>query len=426
MNLISLEHHYSSNTGAMQSINMQPIQQKQRIAIVDILRGWALLGVVLMNYVDYYLLGINGKTGKPDLLTNILGGVGQVIFSAKSWTMLSFLFGYGFAVLMASVASKGMNAGAFFSRRMFWLFVLAIINSTFFFGDILKDYAMMGMVLLLFYKVPVRVTFITSIALLLLMPAVAAYVNTLPSTGGGWSGVVQILPLLQSHNILNVARFQLEGTYRFEFLSLTYVITIHVAMLACFLLGLSAQRINFFGRIHENKKYVKRLFWGLLGGTLFLLAYMIFGNKLKLNIGKYYQPGLLFVISNMLFYVAAICWLYVSGKLKSFFRSMQVIGKMTLTNYMTQNLLAILLFSGFGFGWVSNNRLHLGYYWLFAFGIYIAQVYFSKWWLARYYYGPIEWVWRQLSYNKRLPIKKQAEDKTEVSTLEPVLIPAIE
>jgi len=98
----------------------------------------------------------------------------------------------------------------------------------------------------------------------------------------------------------------------------------------------------------------------------------------------------------------------VAGKLKALFRSMQVIGKMTLTNYITQNILAVLLFSGFGLGLSFTHRIHFGFYMLFALVIYVAQIYFSKWWLSKYPYGPIEWVWRQLSYGKRLPIRKAA------------------
>ncbi len=122
----------------MQSTTFQPIQQSQRTAIIDILRGWALLGVVLMNYADAYYLGLDFKVFKPGTATGIIMGFANIVFAAKSWTMLSFLFGYGFAVLMQNISGKGMNPYKFFTRRMFWLFVLAIINSAFFFGDILK------------------------------------------------------------------------------------------------------------------------------------------------------------------------------------------------------------------------------------------------------------------------------------------------
>ena len=393
----------------MELQTLQPVQQSKRTAIVDMLRGWALLGVVLMNYVDYFYLGLDFEKWKPHISESILQGIGQVVFAAKSWTMLSFLFGYGFAILMRNVKAKGLNAFGFFSRRMFLLFVLAIINSALFFGDILKDYAVMGMVLLMFHRCSAKVVFTISMALLLLSGVVMPLVARL----GNVNGMESLTPhvnLFYSHNIFKVLWFGLVGTYKFEIINPTYLITIHIVMLGCFFLGLAAQKIDFFNRIIENKKYVKRIFWGTLIFALLMVGIFILTNAMKWKwMQDYYQPAFLFIISSMLFIASTLCWLYVAGKLKAFFKSMQTIGKMTLTNYMTQNLLAIFLFSGFGFGF-AEHKIHLGYYLLFGLVIYIIQIYFSKWWLSKYKYGPIEWVWRQLSYAKRLPIKREKND----------------
>lgn len=360
-----------------------------------------------MNYADAYYLGLDFKTFKPDTATSIIMGFGNIVFAAKSWTMLSFLFGYGFAVLMQNISNKGMNPYKFFTRRMFWLFVLAIINSAFFFGDILKDYAVMGMILLLFYRCSAKTAFYICIGLLLVIPGVAAFVASLKMPGG-MELIAPHFPLFQSHNPFKVLWFVLIGTYKYEILSPGYLITVHFVMLACFLLRLAAQRADFFNRLAEHKKYIKRIFWLSLVFTLVMVGLFFTTQHFKWNWMKYYQPGYLFILSSMIFIGSAICWLYVAGKLKAFFRSMQVIGKMTLTNYITQNILAVLLFSGFGFGLTFAHRIHFGFYLLFAFVIYVAQIYFSKWWLSKYHYGPIEWVWRQLSYGKRLPIKKGA------------------
>src|SRR4051812_36334120 len=109
----------------MQPAAAQPIQQNQRTAIIDMLRGWALLGVVLMNYVDFYYEGIDFPHYKPGVSTQFFQYLTGIVFSAKSWTMLSFLFGYGFAVLLQNIKQKGLNTVSFFSRRMFWLLMLA-------------------------------------------------------------------------------------------------------------------------------------------------------------------------------------------------------------------------------------------------------------------------------------------------------------
>ncbi len=390
----------------MQSNALQPIPQKQRIVIIDVLRGWALLGVALMNYVDYFYMGMDWSKFKPDLLTNILMTVGNIFFAAKSWTLLSFLFGYGFSVLMQNVEAKGINPTQFFARRMFWLFILALINSAFFWGDILKDYAVMGMVILMFHRCRARTAFIISLVLLFITPAVAAYVSSL-ARPGGMDLLKPYFYLFESSNPIKVLWFGLLGTYLYEIVSLNYLITVHVIMLSLFFFGMAAQKSGFLAHIHDNRKYVKRIFWISLGAVLLIIALFMITQKLNWTWTKYYNPFYFIIIGSMLFIASSICWFFISGKLKAFFRSMQAIGKMTLTNYMTQNALALLLFSGIGLNFSLKNRIHYGYYLLFALVIYIIQVFISKWWLKRYQFGPIEWVWRQLSYAKRFPIRKQ-------------------
>jgi uncharacterized protein len=402
----------------MQTAALQPIQQRERTAIVDILRGWALLGVVLMNYVDHYYLGLDFSKFKPDLATSIMMVSGNIIFAAKSWTLLSFLFGYGFTVLLQNLKAKEISPRPFFIRRMSWLLVLALINSALYFGDILKDYAVMGMILLLLINFRPRVTFILSLAFILAGPAIGAYIARL-GLPGGLDLMKGDLHLFESHNPLKVLWFGWVGTYKYEFLSPQYLITVHFTMMGCFLLGVSAQKINFFNRLKENRKYVKWIFWCSLAFALLLVGLFFLSNAMNWQWMKFYNPQMIFILSEMIFFAAAICWLYVAGKLKMFFRSMQVIGRMTLTNYMTQNFLGMLLFSGFGFGFAISGRLHFGYYLTFAFIIYVLQVYFSKWWLKRYKYGPIEWVWRQLSYGKRLPIRRE-DEPIEILIPEPV------
>jgi len=391
----------------MQANPLLPIEHKQRIIIIDILRGWALLGVVLMNYADYFYLGLDGigSTYKFDMVTNILFWVANIIFAAKSWTLLSVLFGYGFSVLMENVAAKGMNPVLFFSRRMFWLFILALINSAFFWGDILKDYAVMGMVILMFRKCSARTALIISLVLLIAAPAVVALVNSFKQPGG-MESLKPYFYLFESSNPIKVLGFGLYGTYLYEILNFNYLISVHVVMLSCFFFGMAAQKSGFLVHVHENKKYVKRIFWISLAVTLATIAAFILTQKLKWNWIKYYSPFYFIILATMLFIASAICWLFISGKLKAFFRSMQVIGKMTLSNYITQNMIALLLFSGIGLHFSLKHRIHFGYYLLFALTIYVAQVFISKWWLKKYHFGPVEWVWRQLSYAKRLPNRK--------------------
>jgi uncharacterized protein len=315
---------------------------------------------------------------------------------------------------MQNVEAKGINPTLFFSRRMFWLFVLAIINSAIFWGDILKDYAVMGMIILMFRKCSAKTAFIISLALLLAIPGVVALVDSL-NKPGGMGLFTPYFHLFESSNIFKVLWFGLVGTYLYEFISPNYLISVHVVMLCCFFLGMAAQKANFFTHLHENKKYVKRVFWISLGAVLLLVGILIMSQHLNWTWTTYYKPFYWIILGSMLFFVAALCWLYINGKLKAFFRSMQVIGKMTLTNYIVQNIIALFLFSGAGLSLSLKHRIHFGYYLLFAFVIYVVQVYISKWWLAKYQFGPIEWLWRQLSYAKKIPIRKPLIQNIEPS-----------
>jgi uncharacterized protein len=386
----------------MRTTIISPVGQNKRIVIVDILRGWALLGVVLMNYD--IIFSFVGSKPNPDAFNNFLIGFNNVVFESKSWTMLSFLFGYGFAVLIENVASKRINPVRFFLGRMFWLLVIAVINSAVWFGDILKDYAVLGMLLLVFRNVSAKTAFYISLALLLVNPALTAFFLSLKISG--FALAAPYFPLYHSHNLFDVLKSGLICTYRFEILSPVNSIVFPEVVLLCFLLGLAAHKINFFGRLAENKKYIKRAFWTSLGLTLMLWVPFTFPQAAWLkSVFKYFMPLFWLFLSTMIFIASAICWLYLAGKLKRFFGALQLYGRMTLTNYVVQNILGMLLFSGFGLGLVMHH-LSYGVFMLIALAIYVAQMYFSKWWLSRYYYGPLEWLWRQLSYGKKLPIKR--------------------
>ncbi len=387
----------------MENIQNQPTQQNQRLLIVDTLRGWALLGVVIMNYFDFFSLEKNWATFKSDKLTDIIFYITGYFFAAKSWTLLSLLFGYGFAVLMNNVKEKGHNAYSFFAGRMFWLLVIAFINSAIFFGDILKDYAFLGLLLLPFYRASAKTMFIISLILLLSIPALDSYINSLHISG--WKDLPNLFYLYKSHNLIDVLHFGLIATYVAEMVSGPYLYTVHVIMFCCMLWGFCLYKINFFKSLADRKKYIVITFWISLITAIILLVYLENAKKLGINIASFYRLEYWGVLSSMLSIASAICWLYISNIGKTFFTHLSYMGKMTLTNYMTQNLIGLFIFSGFGLGILSSKPIW--FYITTAIVIYIAQVFLSKWWLTRYNYGPVEWIWRQLSYRKRLPLKKQ-------------------
>lgn len=386
----------------METSHAQPVQLQNRTVIIDVLRGWALFGVVLMNYFDFFTLDRDWTRFKPDELTNWLMYATSYIFAAKSWTLLSILFGYGFAVLMNNIKEKGHDPYLFFAGRMFWLLVLAVINSALFFGDILKDYAVLGLFLLPFYKSRARTTFIISLLLLAGIPALVPYVYSLNNTN--LMQLPQLFPLYQSHHLIDVLTFGLKATWLTEVTNKPYLFNVHAVMFCCMLWGFSLYQINFFNDLPGKLKLAKRTFWLALLTSILLYLSFILAQRYQLTYNQYYNVRYWFILSSMLTIGTGIIWLFLSGKLQALFHYFAVFGRMTLTNYMVQNLIGLLVFSGFGLGiW---NTKPAWFYLALAVAVYIVQIYFSKWWLTHYNFGPVEWIWRQLSYRKRLPLRK--------------------
>src|SRR6187549_919920 len=141
----------------------QPLSIQQRNPIIDILRGWALFGVVIGNYRNFYYIG-DKITRTPDSFATYAEYAMQYLLYSKSMTLLSILFGYGFSVLMRNIQANVKSPVSFFTRRMFWLFVFGVFNSLLYFGDILRNYAVLGMLLIFFYQAPAKRVFYIAIA----------------------------------------------------------------------------------------------------------------------------------------------------------------------------------------------------------------------------------------------------------------------
>jgi uncharacterized protein len=377
------------------------VPEKTRTGIIDVLRGWALLGVAIVNFSIFYNLG--AKTGNHVELhyVKVLMGVVQVLFGSKSWTLLSFLFGYGFSILLNNLKSKSVHPNSFFIRRMFWLLIIGIINSCFYFGDILKDYAIMGLILLMFKKISSKKLLLIALLFLLIDPLMNAWVVA-HRTPSEFSAILPQLSCYTKQNILNPLIFGIWASWKLFFLP--FIFNVRLIMLSCFLIGMALQKIDFFEHLKENIKLIRRTFWFSWLFIILLFIGVILNQVLKWNIESYYYVINWLTLSLTVIIATSICWIYNSNKFGTIFEALRLYGRMTLTNYVMQNLIGLLLFSGVGLRLIHSMPYYL--YILIAFVIYILQVRFSSWWLRKYNFGPLEWAWRCLSYNKRLPLKR--------------------
>lgn len=379
----------------------RPISQSQRIPIIDILRGWALFSVVIMNYSTIYDWNTHAAKTQPDSLTSFIENTCELILGSKGWTLLAILFGFGFSVLLKNISKSGQSKYTFFIKRMLWLFVFAFINTIFFGGDILNDYALMGLILLFFYNFNTKYLFVFGITILLVTPFLQSYLGRLhllfaPKDRDAF------YELYNRNSVLDHIKANLFMRYKWM-LRLSYSVILHLVQLGCFLIGAALHRSNFFLQTNVNHKILKRTFGISLTLSIAVYFLQLLIEKYGWNFNSYYNLFYPQILCIMVFTATGIIWLYTSGKAKRIFSALQVTGKMTLTNYITQNIIAFVLFI------CLKPHLALHWYLLTGFIIYIIQIFVSKWWLRKYNYGLLEWLWRCLSYGRVFKLKNKSE-----------------
>jgi uncharacterized protein len=361
-----------------------------RIAIVDALRGWALLSVVLVNYAIFYTLGVTTRIPADDTVSRVAKLLTQVFFQDKGWTLLALLFGYGFSVLIERL-KQGAHPAWAFTRRMFWLLVIAFVNCALYYGDVLKDYVLVGMVILLFHRASARQAGYLALACLLAFPGLIVW-----SRGLHLESLVAEpdLALYRSGNLLDVLRYGLIAGARMTF-SVTKLFDWDLVMLTCAFAGMAAHRSRFFETLHARRPTLKYWCFGALAFAVLSAALTPALRAAGVDLAEVYELKMWPMLGQMVCFMAALCWLYVAGRLPRFFESFRLVGRMTLTNYLVQNLVGMLLFSGVGLG-----LLHRMPYWahtLLALLVFTAQIVLSRYWLTRHRLGPVEWLWRRLS-----------------------------
>ncbi|WP_309609879.1 DUF418 domain-containing protein [Flavobacterium sp.] len=361
-----------------------------RIKIIDILRGWALLVVVICNY-SVFAYDENYQIIGKGFVSKILQTLEKFLFSAKGWSLLFVLFGFGFGVFMDKFQG---NSYLGFIKRMFILFVFAFVNSIIYDGDILRDYAFLGLLILFFYKLSAKKILIIASMILFFIPFLDAYINALDMSYVE-TQIAIIAPLRYSHSIVDLFKFNFWSSYYFEVVNLGYSVTAHCVMFVCMLLGLWAQKTNFFEKASFYPKRIKKIILISFVSALVLSLILFFSFQNKATYLAYFSPNYWIVLLTMIFTTACICLLFLKQRCRTIFGCFSIVGRMTLTNYMVQNLISFFIFQGFGLRLFYTLPYYC--YFLIAVGVYILQIFFSFWWLKSNNYGPLEILWRRWS-----------------------------
>ncbi|MEM7480078.1 MAG: DUF418 domain-containing protein [Acidobacteriota bacterium] len=409
--------------------SLRPVATGERIEILDILRGFAILGILMVNMDLFFLPFATEFTGSSwwgapiDVLaSDFIHFVAQ----GKFFTMFSFLFGIGLAIQMERAEAKGQRVGSFFRRRLFMLLLIGVFHGfVLWFGDILAQYAALGFLLLLFRRRKAKTLKIWAAILLVLLPLLVI-------VGTGFQLAMLDIPAAAQDMQDAIAEREEETATRiadlFEaygngsvgevfaarasetLIVYTYTLAGGWAILAMFILGLHFGRIGFFKNLRQKLPTLRRatswlLPLGLVGSGLY-----VYSSHRSVPM----EPSVWAGVSKVSFFIAgpALCFAYIflvcmavqsplGGRV---FSALAPVGRMALTNYLTHSVLMTTLSYSYGFGLYGRVPTSTGL--VMTFCLFGLQILFSHWWLKRYRFGPAEWLWRSLTYGERQPMRK--------------------
>lgn len=387
-------------------MNAEPIKENKRLLWIDAARGFAIFGIFMVNVgafsAPYFMHG--GEEGAwPGPVDHFVQGFIDVFFQASFYTLFSLLFGFGFQMMVDRLVEKGSAVYTVLFRRMFILIGFGLVHAfLIWYGDILLSYGIIGLLLLLFVKVKNKTLLIW--AGLLMGISVAYYTMFLYEFRHllGYvdqEAIKQAIVNYQSSNLSDIWS-QNYGDWMYANSGITYLF-LTGTLLPLFLVGMFIARKRW---LHDIEKFHRVLKWGWIASLVFFIV-------LKLGPYAYGNPiWFSFVQDNIGGSASALFYIFSIGLLAKSKTGMKIIkpfvhvGRMSLTNYLTQSVIMFLLFYGVGFSLYGTIRPLEGI--IIVVIVYIIQVFASRWWFKHYRFGPLEWMWRCLTYMKKQPFRK--------------------
>jgi uncharacterized protein len=400
-------------------IQAAPIQPGERIEVLDAIRGFALLGIFIMNVPAFNTSLFQGFGGDPawphwwDVGTET---VRDVIFSGKFNSMFSMLFAVGFTIQLERLQAREPDrAAGIYLRRLFWLFVFGAIHACVFWaGDVLHMYALLGVLLLLLRRLPDRVV-VALIVLCLLYPAIAGTIQLASTTRdeleSGFELTRQAIAADNAAfghgNFFDTARRSTESMLTFyAHPQNTGMIRAYVQFLTTVLLGLLLGRHRFFHDVADRLPLVRTVQWwalaiGLVSGIGFMTWRNLAVAPWEPSLGRILasEGYVLCRVTIMIFYVATIVRAVCNERWRKRIASVTLAGRMPLTNYLLQTLIAVTLFYHWGLDLWGKVGPALDLVLAVAI-FFVIQVPLSRWWLTRFQIGPMEYLWRVLTYGR--------------------------
>ena len=409
---------------------LAPVQQAERIQIVDILRGFALFGILLVNMAIFsHPFQTILFPADPAMPWYDRAAAWLIHFAAegKFYSLFSLLFGLGLTLLMERIQARGGRFVPLYGLRLLVLLVIGAIHaSLIWMGDILLMYALIGFLLILFRKARPRTLLIWAVILIAIPLLFTAAATGLVELGRAMpEGATQIDQAFAqteagyAADLARASRVYTSGTflavteqriYDYSSMGLTSFFVLGFNVLAMFLVGVWFGKRQVFQDLEANRpRFRKLLIWGLIvcivGNATYATLIMTlprFNPNWTLLLATVAQGAGAPLLC--LAYLSALALLSLRPCWGARLKVLAPVGQMALTNYLMQSIICTLIFYGYVLGLFGKVGPAAGI--LLTVVIYLIQIPISHWWMKRFRYGPAEWLWRSLTYLKPQPMRR--------------------
>ena len=407
---------------------LTPVTSRERIEYMDLLRGIAIFGILVANarWFSLYTPGVHGLFVFPQIDKSV-HFFQHVFIESKFYSIFSILFGWGIAIQIKRSKKADASTAGFMRRRLAFMLLLGGIHLFFIWeGDIVFLYGLVGFILVALRNYSNRTLFITGI-LILLSPILLYYLKmkwswlNFPSEHlydlgekmyrlNGWidQDISRTNVLSESKSILTSIRVTLaDAPYRFAYL---FAVSRIPKVLGAMLIGFVIGRTHLYSKMMNHKQAVLKA--TITGLIVFLpLNYVLEGflkndqaySNFQIE-GLYYTIAYAFIVfPTAIIYMMALALMYEKTRMRKILKPVLPVGRTAFTNYVLQSVIGIIVFYGVGFG-LAEQFGPLAWT-MFAVLVFIFQVIMSNIWLNYFRFGPLEWIWRSLTYRKIQPLR---------------------
>jgi uncharacterized protein len=400
---------------------LAPIAPGERIAALDVLRGFALGGILLMNMEAFVGPVMGSYTGLDPALAGadrIADGLVYFFVQGKFFTLFSLLFGMGFAMMAQRADAAGRPFAGLYWRRSLALLGIGLAHALLVWsGDVLVTYALLSMPLLAFREVPARWLAWLGAAFYLAAPALLMGLGFASNCIPGWdrlmadSGQELAAALESQRQAYGAGGYAMAVAQRVrDFgMMLSNLMVMGAMVFGMFLIGAALLRSGAIRQPQRHGRLYRILRWGVLPlGLLLMLASFLIQPTMAFGVFdlRTALAQSLGLVAGALLCLGYLAWVMHGLEIPRVARWLDWLapaGRMALTNYLVQSVVCTLAFYGYGLGFFE----HLPRFWQvpFALGLFAVQVMYSQWWLQRFRFGPAEWLWRSITYWKPQPMR---------------------